>query len=58
MLSTFVSGCGGQKKAADEPKQEKIKAGFIYIGVPGDAGWTYTHNQDLNYIFARLKGNF
>ncbi|MBZ9654869.1 BMP family ABC transporter substrate-binding protein [Phyllobacterium lublinensis] len=25
--------------------QEKLKVGFIYIGPPGDFGWTYQHDQ-------------
>lgn len=27
------------------PPQKEIKAGFIYIGPVGDAGWTYAHDQ-------------
>ncbi len=27
------------------PPQEKIKAGFLYVGPVGDAGWSYAHNQ-------------
>ena len=29
--------------AADHEKD--IKAGFIYVGPVGDAGWTYSHDQ-------------
>lgn len=54
MLSTFVAGCGGQQKAADQPKTDKIKVGFIYIGVPGDAGWTYTHDQGRQYLEEKM----
>jgi basic membrane protein A len=25
--------------------QKKIKAGFVYVGPVGDAGWTYSHDQ-------------
>ncbi|MFZ5711167.1 MAG: BMP family ABC transporter substrate-binding protein [Pseudomonadota bacterium] len=25
--------------------QEPLKVGFIYVGVPGDGGWTYQHDQ-------------
>lgn len=32
-------GCGS---AAED---EKFKVGVVYIGVPGDAGWTYSHDQ-------------
>ena len=24
---------------------DKLKVGFIYIGPPGDHGWTYSHDQ-------------
>ena len=24
---------------------DKLKVGFIYIGPPGDHGWTYAHDQ-------------
>lgn len=32
-------GCGGTAK------DDKFKVGVIYIGEPGDAGWTYAHDQ-------------
>lgn len=53
MLSVFVAGCGGadKEKAGDKQDQaEKFKVGFIYIGIPGDAGWTYTHDQARKYL--------
>ena len=25
--------------------EEKLKVGFIYIGPPGDFGWTYQHDE-------------
>jgi simple sugar transport system substrate-binding protein len=25
--------------------QDSLKVGFIYVGVPGDGGWTYQHDQ-------------
>jgi basic membrane protein A len=28
-----------------EANEKKIKAGFIYVGPVGDAGWTYAHDQ-------------
>ena len=27
------------------PAADKVKAGFIYVGPVGDAGWTYAHDQ-------------
>ena len=31
--------------AAHSASAEKMKVGFIYIGPPGDHGWTYAHDQ-------------
>ncbi len=39
----FLLSCA--KKQADQPAQEKLKVGFVYIGPIGDAGWTYAHEQ-------------
>ena len=58
LLVVFTAGCGGQEakdgqdKAAD--KDQKIKVGFIYIGVPGDAGWTYSHDQGRQYLVKEI----
>ncbi|MDT8444389.1 MAG: BMP family ABC transporter substrate-binding protein [Desulfuromonadales bacterium] len=30
---------------ATEANEKKVKAGFIYVGPVGDAGWTYAHDQ-------------
>jgi basic membrane protein A len=34
-----------QFAATAEAKEKKIKAGFIYVGPVGDAGWTWAHDQ-------------
>ncbi|MDH3453513.1 MAG: BMP family ABC transporter substrate-binding protein [Desulfuromonadales bacterium] len=31
--------------ATAEASDKKVKAGFIYVGPVGDAGWTYAHDQ-------------
>ncbi len=31
--------------ATTEASEKKIKAGFIYVGPVGDAGWTYAHDE-------------
>jgi len=36
----LIAGCGG---GAD--KGEKLKAGFVYVGPVGDAGWTKSHDD-------------
>ncbi|MEA1960270.1 MAG: BMP family ABC transporter substrate-binding protein [Bacillota bacterium] len=50
LLTVFAVGCGGQQ--ADEPAEqnETVKVGFVYIGVPGDAGWTLSHDQGRQYL--------
>ncbi|NOY12307.1 MAG: BMP family ABC transporter substrate-binding protein [Deltaproteobacteria bacterium] len=40
LLATCLAGTGF---AAGQ--QKEIKAGFIYVGPVGDAGWTYAHDQ-------------
>ncbi|PYE88240.1 BMP family ABC transporter substrate-binding protein [Phyllobacterium leguminum] len=34
--------------------EEKLKVGFIYIGPPGDFGWTYQHDQGRKALEAAL----
>ncbi|MBO8128907.1 MAG: BMP family ABC transporter substrate-binding protein [Peptococcaceae bacterium] len=44
MTAALLAGCGGgEEPSADN--SDKIKVGFVYIGSPGDAGWTYAHDQ-------------
>lgn len=51
LLLVFTAGCGGQaEKDQGQADTEKIKVGFIYIGVPGDAGFTYSHDQGRQYL--------
>lgn len=54
LLAVFAVGCGGgdsQTAGQDEP----FKVGFIYIGQPGDAGWTYAHDQGRQYMEEQLS---
>ncbi len=41
---------GGDTTAADKP----IKVGFMYIGPPGDAGWTFQHDEARKYVEEQL----
>mgnify|MGYP000052956571 CR=1 FL=1 len=34
--------------------QDKVKAGFIYVGPVGDGGWTYEHDQGRKAVEAEL----
>ena len=40
MFATLGTGCGD-----DDDGSSDVKAAFIYVGPPGDAGWTYAHDQ-------------
>jgi len=46
LLAACSSSTSSSTAAADAaPAKEKLKVAFVYIGVPGDAGWTYMHDQ-------------
>ena len=47
VLLAACSSSSSSSTAAEEaaPAVEKLKVAFVYIGVPGDAGWTYMHDQ-------------
>jgi hypothetical protein len=48
---------GGKESESDMAPaagEEKIKAGFIYIGPAGDFGWTYAHDQGRIYAEEQL----
>jgi basic membrane protein A and related proteins len=36
--------------------QDPVKVGFIYVGVPGDGGWTYQHDQARQEMEAHFAG--
>ncbi|MFN0113924.1 MAG: BMP family ABC transporter substrate-binding protein [Paracoccaceae bacterium] len=36
--------------------QDPMKVGFIYVGVPGDGGWTYQHDQGRQEMEAHFAG--
>jgi basic membrane protein A and related proteins len=53
-------GAAGGETAAGETAAagggEPIKVGFIYIGPPGDAGWTYSHDEGRKHIEEAVEG--
>lgn len=54
---TVIAGCSQKAPApsqGDEQK-EKIKVGFIYIGPPEDAGWTFAHDEGRKYLEKELQ---
>ena len=54
--ATMVVGCGDKKapEGSEEQTGEKFKVGFVYIGTPGDAGWTFTHDQGRQQMLKEL----
>ncbi|MEG6615817.1 BMP family ABC transporter substrate-binding protein [Peptococcaceae bacterium 1198_IL3148] len=57
VMALLAVGCGGGEEAADtaaEPQNEKMKVGFIYVGSPGDAGWTYSQEEGRKYLEEHL----
>lgn len=52
LTGTMVGlGLAGSAFAADP-----VKVGFIYVGVPGDGGWTYQHDQARQQMEAHFGG--
>jgi basic membrane protein A len=51
-LLLTLSGCGG---GGDDPGPKAIKAAWVYIGPPGDHGWTYAHDQGRKAAEAALE---
>ncbi len=46
-LPLFAGGAqeGSEKKAATAAANEPFKVAFVYIGIPGDLGWTFEHDR-------------
>lgn len=57
---TFLAGTAAATAAAGLSlpafAQEPLKVGFIYVGVPGDGGWTYQHDQARKEMEAHFAG--
>jgi basic membrane protein A and related proteins len=49
-------GGGGGGGSGGGGGAEPIKVGFMYIGPPGDAGWTYSHDQGRKYLEENVDG--
>ncbi|MGI8606748.1 MAG: BMP family ABC transporter substrate-binding protein [Gaiellaceae bacterium] len=67
LLLLVAAGCGGDDDADGEgsgdtaaqtggetAEGEAIKVGFMYIGPPGDAGWTFEHDEARKYVEEQL----
>lgn len=50
-LPTLLSACGSSDGTdGGGGGDEEFKVGFVYIGPPGDAGWTYQHDQARKHL--------
>lgn len=59
LLCVFAAGCGKDaqpESQAPVEQGETIKVGWVYIGVPGDHGWTYAHDQGRKYLEEAIPG--
>lgn len=52
LASVFAAGCGGGEEAAEQ--EEEFKVGFVYIGSPGDGGFTFSHDEGRKYMEEQL----
>lgn len=57
LAAVLVVGCGQKDQTGDSPApagEDKIKVGFAYIGTPGDAGFTFSHEKGRQYLVEQL----
>ncbi|MEW5815501.1 MAG: BMP family ABC transporter substrate-binding protein [Spirochaetota bacterium] len=45
---------GGEKEAKAPEEAKKIQVAFVYIGPPGDLGWTYEHDRGRKILQEKL----
>ena len=50
LAAAAVFGTGAAQAAADSP----LPIAFVYLGNPGDAGWTYAHDQGAKDVEAKF----
>ncbi|HEX2110772.1 MAG TPA: BMP family ABC transporter substrate-binding protein [Gaiellaceae bacterium] len=59
-LGALLAACGGDEEEAGETDREdagaerRMKVGFVYLGPPGDAGWTFQHDEGRKYLEEKL----
>lgn len=54
---TALAGCASKQEESDSntATDQELMVGFIYVGPPGDAGWTYAHDQGRKYLEEKLS---
>ena len=64
ITAAVLTGCGSSSttaagtsagEASAAASGEGLKVGFIYIGTPGDVGYTFAHDQGRLYLEEKLK---
>jgi basic membrane protein A len=45
VASLMLTSCGDAQQEETSAEDEPLQAAFVYIGAPGDLGWTYEHDQ-------------
>ena len=53
MIGVALASCAPQKEAA-KPADTNPRVAFVYIGPPGDGGYTYQHDQGRLYMEGKL----
>lgn len=56
VVAVFAVGCGGGGEEGAEGQAEEFKVGFVYVGSPGDGGFTYSHDEGRKYLEEQLPG--
>src|SRR5918999_461366 len=68
LLALGLAACGGDDETGSpgedtagatdggEPDGEAFKVGFIYIGPPGDHGWTFQHDEARKFVEENVEG--
>jgi basic membrane protein A and related proteins len=56
VLSFVAVSCGGDDDGGGGDG-EAFKVGFMYIGPPGDAGWTFQHDEARKFVEEELGGD-
>jgi basic membrane protein A and related proteins len=54
LVALVAASCGGDDGDAGGDGGEAFKVGFIYIGPPGDAGWTFQHDEARKFVESEL----
>jgi basic membrane protein A len=57
-VAMVAAACGGEEGGAPSGTagagKDVVRAAFVYIGPPGDGGWTYQHEQGRLYLQDQL----